>query len=548
MADPDNDNDTASQSSSQTSYCWSNTREMQVVISSYLKFPNDPWTDRKVKSEEVQLSRDVLTHMAGGQNHVVPMLKSILNENEHIALTAIKQEETVKEESQTWEGSPSLLEQEAPPGSGGPLCNSDNETLIGDDFYDNEEIQEVEEIPQKSSRQIRVKKNSDISYKSQYRRPTRVARSKSVLESCSSSQETTGSQFLGSQDSDYENDGQESELEISLQPGAAGSDDPQHELNNETIQSDDSRNTCLLDEEEIPDLLDDPPQKDNDIELKLMQTKNLHVENDDEIPDFEETASNDNSENCSPLALIRTSTPLLNTLLRQRKRSTSRSNTPLLRKRSRGLSKPTIEDPIEENIEDEIEVLEQEVEPSSMSVNVDEDEENEIPEEDDDVRKVKHSRTKSPKPGKQSLLEVMREMIGADIDITDDEVFERFQFKSTLYKKEGFVQHYCPCKMENDIIQHIFRLEPEFPTGTEYRKDVDICPKCFLQYARAGKSEDRTNFLNMVYQVSTSRPYISIYAFPQQIKGKMNPTTFTHNQFPTSFFFSSITKVYLQHL
>ena len=128
-----------------------------------------------------------------------------------------------------------------------------------------------------------------------------------------------------------------------------------------------------------------------------------------------------------------------------------------------------------------------------------ENKENELDSDDNDDQVGPVTSTPKPKkPGKISLLDHLRSMIETDqADMTDDVIFEAFDFKETLYQSQGFVQGACPCKLDNNMITHMFVFQLR---GTD--KTVDLCSRCMEKFSSAGQNEDRKLFLQMVLQVT----------------------------------------------
>ena len=190
--------------------------------------------------------------------------------------------------------------------------------------------------------------------------------------------------------------------------------------------------------------------------------------------------------------LVRTSTPL-NVSFPQRKRKELKNMTEenceimteMFRKeRNAPLTKLKATDFVEET-DDEITIIE------ADTTVVDAKEEPE-----DTKANVKAK--KKARCGKISLLMELRDIIGAEDDMSDDSVFDAFKFKETLYSSSGFVQGICPCKIENNIIHKMFAMEPNFPAK---KKAVDVCPRCFNFFINVEKNEETKMLLSMIYQV-----------------------------------------------
>ena len=127
-----------------------------------------------------------------------------------------------------------------------------------------------------------------------------------------------------------------------------------------------------------------------------------------------------------------------------------------------------------------------------------ENEDIELTDSDDDEKGPVTSTPKPKRPGKLSLLEHLRSLIETDQpNLTDDAVFEAFDFKETLYSSQGFVQGRCPCRWDNNMTNHLFAFQLR-----DTEKIVDLCSRCMNLISQAGHDENRKLFLQMVHQVN----------------------------------------------
>ncbi len=110
-------------------------------------------------------------------------------------------------------------------------------------------------------------------------------------------------------------------------------------------------------------------------------------------------------------------------------------------------------------------------------------------------------KTKKPKPGKGILLQKLRDIVGADDDLLEEEVFSAFAFKKTVYKSDGFPEGHCPCLLQKEAELNFFQLQAIVPVEDNKDKVLEVCPRCFCIFMVAGHDSEKKNFLQMIYQV-----------------------------------------------
>jgi len=123
-------------------------------------------------------------------------------------------------------------------------------------------------------------------------------------------------------------------------------------------------------------------------------------------------------------------------------------------------------------------------------------------------------KSRKPRPGKESLINHLRSIIGADENITEEEVFKVFELRSTLFSATGYAPEYCICNMhkvkEEQPNQFMFELEWRHEFRGHENPKVVICPRCYTTFSNSGNDEERKTFLKMVHELHLGAPAVFI--------------------------------------
>lgn len=129
--------------------------------------------------------------------------------------------------------------------------------------------------------------------------------------------------------------------------------------------------------------------------------------------------------------------------------------------------------------------------------------------ENNQTQPKKERKGRKPRPGKEYLLDHLKSLIGAETeDICEEEIFQAFCLKTTLFKSTGYAPGHCVCKMpvkEEQPNQIMFEMESNIASGKDNEK-VELCPKCFVILMNSGNNEERKTFLRMVYELQLGIP------------------------------------------
>ena len=140
------------------------------------------------------------------------------------------------------------------------------------------------------------------------------------------------------------------------------------------------------------------------------------------------------------------------------------------------------------NLEDEVEILETEPDITIC--------------DDDNETTVKN--VKTPRKGKQILLHHLRSILGTDAEnLREEEVVQRFEFKSTEYNPNGF-EALCPCEMDSGLENFRIKIVPQVDDldSHQHPEHCLICSKCFINFMLIGSDDEKKNFYHMIIDVS----------------------------------------------
>ena len=141
------------------------------------------------------------------------------------------------------------------------------------------------------------------------------------------------------------------------------------------------------------------------------------------------------------------------------------------------------------NLEDEVEILETEPDITIC---------------DDDTNEATVKIIKTPRKGKQILLHHLRSILGTDAEnLREEEVVQRFEFKSTEYNPNGF-EALCPCEMDSGLENFRIKIVPQVDDldSHQHPEHCLICSKCFINFMLIGSDDEKKNFYHMIIDVS----------------------------------------------